>query len=189
MRKYLLTATVCLAVTLAGMFAIDATAEEITEPVLEVWDIVPQEDLTAEAAAYLAGKGVNVPENVIMECEAAGANYNICPELLEALCWKESRFTPTAKNGSFVGMTQMHKRIHAERLSWFGNDPFDTHASIWAAASLLHDLSEDSGTEETAEIATILGRFHGEKHPEENTSSYTEEILKISAALERVHGK
>lgn len=187
------------AVILAGVgialtlwVATDTTAAVEPEPVLMVEDIQPIEiDRTAEASAWLAERGVNVPESIAFECEAAGMHYDLCPELLEAIAWKESRFTPTAKNGSFVGMMQMHKSIHKDRIETFGTDPFDPHASIWAAASLLHDLSEEYATEgEPADAAVILAAYHGEDNPVgRDPSSYTRTVLEVSEALERIHGK
>ena len=189
MRKYLITTAILLAVTLGGMLAIDATAEEITEtPALVVEDIVPP-DQTAEAQAWLAAKGIVVPEDIRWECEAAGLHYDLCPELLEAIAWKESRFTPTAKNGSFVGLMQMHKGIHADRIAQFGVDPFDAHASIWAAASLLHDLSEKYAAEgEPVDVAVVIALYHGEDDAY-TLSGYTRSILEVSEHLERAHGK
>lgn len=189
MRKYLITTAVALSITLIGMFAIDATvtAEEVTEP-LVIEDIVPVSE-QSEAQAWLNAKGVVVPEDVRAECEAAGAFYNLCPELLEAVAWKESRFTPTAKNGSFVGMMQMHRGIHKDRIEQFGLDAFDTHASIWAAASLLHDLSEKYAAEgEPIDVAVVIALYHGEDDAY-TLSGYTKSILQVSEYLERAHGK
>lgn len=178
-------------IILTAVVALDKPAEAIEpDPVLIVEDIVPMEiDHTAEAKAWLSAHGVVVPEDVRAECEAAGAFYNLCPELLEAVAWKESRFTPTAKNGSFVGMMQMHKGIHKDRIEQFGLDYYDTHASIWAAASLLHDLSEQYATQgEPVDVAVVVALYHGEDDAY-TLSGYTKSILQVSEYLERAHGK
>lgn len=162
-------------------------ATEITqEQELHIYDITPPAEV---AQTWLLNKGVIVPEDIRWECEAAGNHFSICPELLEAIAWKESRFTPDAQNGAYVGIMQMHKTTHAERLSWYGNDPYDLHASIWAAASLIHDLSEDNAeAEEPLDVAVVIGMYHGEDDPY-TLSGYTRSILEVSAQLERAHGK
>jgi hypothetical protein len=186
------TALISIAVTSIAtaitMMPVDAE-EPSTMPM--IYDITPimSADEAAEASAWLMEHGVNVPEDVRAECEAAGAFYNLCPELLEAVAWKESRFTPTAKNGSFVGMMQMHKGIHKDRIEQFGLNAFDTHASIWAAASLLHDLSEQYASEgEPVDVAVVIALYHGEDDAY-TLSGYTKSILQVSEYLERAHGK
>lgn len=39
----------------------------------------------------------DVPENIKKYCEEIGAEFDICPELLEAIAWHESRFIPNVK--------------------------------------------------------------------------------------------
>ena len=34
--------------------------------------------------------------------ETAGAEYNICPELLQAIAWRESNYIPDVDNGSWT---------------------------------------------------------------------------------------
>jgi hypothetical protein len=86
-------------------------------------------------------------------------------------------------------MMQMHKGIHKDRIAQFGTDAFDAHASIWAAASLLHDLSEQYATQgEPVDVAVVVALYHGEDDPY-SLSRYTRSILEVSEQLERAHGK
>lgn len=152
---------------------------------------VPDYAQITQAEATLAELGVSVPDNIRYECEAAGAAFNVCPELLEALAWKESRYQETAENGNCIGIMQMNKAVHADRLSWYGTDPYNVHAQIWAAASLLKDLSEDMSVEgEPADAGAIIAAYHGENNPQkEKLSTYTDVVLTVSEKLERAHGK
>ena len=53
-----------------------------------------------EAAAYLSENSVNVPPEIEALCIQYGKENGIAPELLEAICWKESRFQPDVVNAS-----------------------------------------------------------------------------------------
>ena len=174
-----------------GIRAVDVSATEI--PTQEVVTATPQDmpEIQARMAAdaFLTEKGVNVPEAVHFECEAAGRAFDVCPEILEALAWKESRFTVDARNGSCIGLMQMNEQVHGDRLALYGQDYYSIHSQVWAAASLLRDIALDNSTEgEPADIAYCLAVYHGEDCPE-SVSRYTETILEIAASLERVHGK
>jgi len=147
--------------------------------------------LIKEAQAYLNEKGVNVPDDIRSECEAAGRMFDVSPELLEALAWKESRFVRTAENGVCKGIMQINTNCHAERLSVYGMDILSIHSQIYTAASLLSELAVDLGREgEPADAGAIIAAYHGENNPyKETPSNYTETVLRVSAALERAHGK
>lgn len=138
---------------------------------------------------YLIKKGVHVPDSVRWECEAAGSAFSVCPELLEAIAWRESRFDPAATNGRNVGLMQMHRTLHADRLAAYGMDEFDVHAQVWAAAGLLSDLASKYAIDgEEADAAVIVAAYHGEGNLT-GESGYVTEVLEVSSALERVHGK
>jgi len=154
---------------------------------------VPDYAQITRAEATLAELGVNVPDNIRYECEAAGSAFQVCPELLEAIAWKESRFNvnATASNGKNIGIMQIHKGVHADRLAVYGMDNYDIHAQVWAAAGLIRDLADKYSVEgEPADAGTIIAAYHGENNPmKETTSAYTDAVLEVSAALERAHGK
>ena len=192
MRKS--TAVISIAVmsiaTAITMMPVDAE-EPSTMPV--VYDIEPvmQADEAAEASAWLIEHGVNVPESIEWECEAAGATKHVSPELLEAIAWVESRYKADAQSGAYVGLMQMHRTIHADRLAAYGTDVFDPHASIWAAADLIADLGEEYAIDgEPADAAVILAAYHGEDDLYKATPSrYVRSILEVAERLERAHGK
>ena len=190
-KETVLISIAVLGITTAiTMMPVDAE-EPSTMPV--VYDIEPimQADEAAEASAWLAEHGVNVPESIAFECEAAGAVKHVSPEMLEAIAWVESRYKADAQSGSYVGLMQMHRTIHADRLAAYGTDVFDPHASIWAAADLIADLGEEYAVDgEPADAAVILAAYHGEDNLyKETPSRYVRSVLEVAERLERAHGK
>ena len=59
--------------------------------------IAEEDGMTAQA------KTVDVPPEVVEISEELGAQYDICPELIQAICFKESSFQPDAESGGCVG--------------------------------------------------------------------------------------
>ena len=57
-----------------------------------------------------------IPLDVALAAELIGAEYDICPDLLEAIAWHESRFTLEAKNGTCVGIMQINYPYYKSRM-------------------------------------------------------------------------
>lgn len=49
----------------------------------------------------------NIPDNVEAAARAAGAAYDLSPELLEAVAFHESRYSLDAVNGDCIGLMQI----------------------------------------------------------------------------------
>lgn len=134
-----------------------------------------------------AADPVSVPADIQSYCEEAGAQYNICPELLEAIAWKESRFTPTARNRSCVGLMQIKAGCHKDRMAKLGvTDLTDARSSIFVAADYLSELT---ATYESPEV--VLALYNGDSNAltPGYVSNYASSILQVSQDLERAHGK
>ena len=56
--------------------------------------------MPVDAYAKAAALDSEIPEDVQAACEKWGAAYDICPELLEAICYNESRYISTVENGT-----------------------------------------------------------------------------------------
>lgn len=162
---------------IAGMIQITAWAQ-------------PVDEYTAQAIKYLADKKVEVPAEVERACIKAGKKYGIKPELLEALAWRESRFTQKAvsKNGRCKGLCQVNDTVHKQRMRKLGvTDVYDIDGNVLVAADLLAEfLNEDE------DICLALDRYHGDRRAEVlykrgEVSSYAETILKVSHSLELVN--
>ena len=116
--------------------------------------------------------------------------YNICPELVEAMIERESRWNPKAQNGDCMGLMQISERWHKGRMMALGakdlKDPFD---NIDVGVDYLRELFgryEDPGM--------VLMFYNGDSRAKDlqatgNLSEYAEWILTRSAELEREHGK
>ena len=137
-----------------------------------------------------AEEKIEVPEEVKEISEELGAEYNICPELIQAICWKESRFQADAVNGDCIGIMQVSPKWHKDRMKTLGvTDLTDIRQNMTVAVDYLASLMVDG---EDAEEA--LMRYHGESKITQRLesgemSSYVEIILEISAELERQNGK
>lgn len=133
---------------------------------------------------------IDAPDDVKEICEKYGAEYDICPELLEAICWNESRYTADIAAGSCKGIMQVNEPFHKDRLKKLGvTDIYDMDGNIHTGADYLAELFASY-----EDPAAVLGLYHGERNAVKkaasgNASSYVKRILKKSEELERLHGK
>lgn len=144
------------------------------------------------AAATLQAKPDGIPQYVSAAAETYGAEYNIAPELLEAIAYTESRYQPDAENGSCKGLMQISVRWHEDRMERLRTtDIYDADQNMHIAADYLGELFrkyEDTGL--------VLLKYNGADkskiaHYEETgeLTEYAQSILDKSEELERVHGK
>lgn len=122
--------------------------------------------------------------------EAICEPRHICPELIQAIIERESRWNPEAVNGDCIGLMQISERWHKDRMRALGakdlKDPFD---NIDVGVDYLRELFgryEDPGM--------VLMVYNGDSRAKDlqatgNLSEYAEWILTRSAELEREHGK
>ena len=135
---------------------------------------------------------IEVPAKVQDACDKYGEEYGICPELLEAICWKESRFQSTVVDSSLtcIGLMQIDAPTHRKRMQRLGiYDLFDVDNNIHVGADILSELFEYN-----EDVGLVLMLYHGERNAyykakRGKISKYAKEILEISEELERVHGK
>lgn len=136
------------------------------------------------AEALLEEYQVEVPEDIREYCEAVQDETNVCAELLEAICWKESTFRPKAENQGCYGLMQISTKWHQERMANLGvTDIYDAKDNIRVGADYLAELFE----KHDGDIFEVLMEYNGDMS--EGVSEYAIEICEVSAALERVHGK
>ena len=134
-----------------------------------------------------------IPEDIYMDAEIIGHEFNICPELLEAIAYYESSYQATAKNGPCKGLMQVNAHIHKDRFAeagWSEKDWDDAYKNMYVAASYLHDLFV-----EYEDVAEVLYLYNGDKtnlkryRDSGYLSSYVQSVLTKSEELERQHGK
>lgn len=141
-----------------------------------------------DAERYLEENHIEVPEEIEELCDFYGNKYDIAPELLEAVIWRESRFKVGAINAdrTCVGLMQINTEIHADRMSRLKvRNIFDPAGNIKVGTDFLGELLEDHDVE----VALMLYNGDSKAYKAGYISSYAESVLKVSEALERVHNK
>lgn len=122
--------------------------------------------------------------------EAICEPRHICPELIQAIIERESRWNPEAVNGDCIGLMQISERWHRERMERLGvTDLFDPYDNILVGVDYMAELFEKY---EDPGMALMV--FNGDSRAKDlqatgNLSEYAEWILTRSAELEREHGK
>jgi len=135
-----------------------------------------------------------IPEEIRTDCEEVGLMFNICPEILESMAYRESRFIPTVTNGNHYGLMQVNVKIHAARLEKYGyteEDMFDPYCNLVVAADYLAELYEMYGDENPIVLSVYSGNWKAVSRYKEygHLSSYVEDVLTRSAEYERLHGE
>lgn len=131
--------------------------------------------------------GMDVPEPVVMAAEYWGEKYCIAPEFLEAIAFYESSYNRYAENGDCIGLMQVNLSLHKDRADRLGaTDIYSITDNMAIATDYLAELFE-----EYEDPATVLHLYNGDSHAnqEEYFSDYADNILELSAALERKAGK
>lgn len=115
---------------------------------------------------------------------------NICPELVQAIIERESRWNPSAVNGDCMGLMQISERWHRERMERLGvTDLFDPYDNILVGVDYMAELFE-----RYEDPGMVLMIYNGDSQAKNlqatgNLSEYADWILTRSAELERQHGK
>lgn len=136
---------------------------------------------------------VVIPEDVEFWCEKYGEEYDICPETLEAMCWVESRCTPSAQSAdkSCKGLMQVKPSCHQKRMEKLGvRNIFGVWENIKTGTDYLAELRG-----EDPDIAEALYLYNGNTTGAERyrktheVTGYAKKVLDISEELEEKHGK
>ena len=147
----------------------------------------------ANALSYIPPDETDgIPIEIIEYAEVVGSEFNICPELLEAIAFYESAYKPDVTNGNCKGLMQVNPTVHRlrfEEAGWTTADWDDSYKNMYVAADYLAELFD-----QYEDVGIVLGVYHGESNAVEKgksgkLSSYTRKILKRSEELERAHGK
>lgn len=135
-----------------------------------------------------------IPKEIRIYCELVGTEFDICPEILEAMAYYESQYIPDVQNGNHYGLMQINVVIHKKRIEkygWTKEDMFDPYKNLMVAADILHELYEMYGDDNPAVLAYYAGYSSTLKtyFKTGKMCPYAEKILTHSAELERLHGK
>lgn len=136
-----------------------------------------------------------IPKVIKEYCDEIGEKRDICPELLEAIAYHESRFKEEVTNKNCWGLCQVNVKIHEDRIEKFGytkKDMLTAYANIEVAADYLAELYDTYGDDNPIVLTFYSGGGMAavEKYKEYGiTTEYVDEILTKSAEYERIHGK
>ena len=138
-----------------------------------------------ELAAYI---DPDIPEEVQVAAKEVGKIYDLSPELLEAVAWRESRYHSYAVNGACIGLMQVSVDWHRDRMKRLEI----TEAELWraypnmlVAGDYLHELFTRYGDTEI-----VLASYHGERDardPSYTPSSYVTGVLEMAQELTVKH--
>ena len=135
-----------------------------------------------------------IPKEIKELCDEIGKDFNICPELLEAMAYNESRFIPTVTNKKCYGLLQINVKIHADRIEkydWTAEDMFDPEKNITIAADYLAELYDTYGDDNPIVLSIYSGNWKAVENYKESgqLTPYVNSVLTRSANYEKLHGK
>ena len=138
-----------------------------------------------------AGKDTYISKEVQRACIKYGEEYNICPELLMAMCEKESSGRADAVNGPCKGLLQVNENVHKERMERLGvTNLYDIDSNVKVAADYLLELFEENEDIYLVLMKYNMGDATAERLYEQGIySKYAVSITERSEELERIHGK
>lgn len=129
----------------------------------------------------------DIPKEVQDAAEKYGQEYNISPELLEAIAFYESSYRADvdSANGKYKGLMQIGG-CHKDRMKKLGvTDLHDADQNMHVAADLLADLFMEHD-----EITVVLMRYNGDSSWKSgNISKYAKKVINKTIELEIKHGK
>lgn len=148
---------------------------------------------SSTALAAPVKEEVEISEEVLFWSEIYGEQYGICPEIIQAMCWTESRCNPTAQSPDKAckGLMQIKPSCHQERMERLGvRNIFGCWENIKTGTDYLAELAAGE-----PDIAVALARYNGqsdekiEKARRGEYSGYVKQILELAGKLEEEHGK
>lgn len=182
-RKIVIALLACLYLFNLRIYAVETVIQVPHRQTIIEGEIWPNNNEIEQAEQYLSQNMIVVPEDIRQLCEKYGNEYNICPELLEAMIFKESCFQASVVGGSCIGLMQVNPSAHRSRMQRLGvTDLYDPEQNIKTGADYLSELIQETGNVETA-----LMLYNGDNNAYNPgyRSSYVRRILEVSQALER----
>lgn len=121
-----------------------------------------------------------------------GNMYNISPEFLTAVAFKESSFRPRVSNGSCIGLCQVNPNCHSDRMKRLGvtrESLYTAYDNLLCSADYFSELFEKYG-----EANLVLDKYNGNSKAQEiydagKLSKYAKFVLDYAYDLEERKGK
>lgn len=130
----------------------------------------------------------DIPDEVEWAAIIYGFEYDLSPELLEAIAWTESRYIADidSPDGSCKGLMQVKPSCHKDRMDLLEvTDLHDVNQNMSVAAHYLRELYDTY-----EDTATVLMIYNGDSCVNEGRiSKYAKNIMKLQEELEIKHKK
>lgn len=124
--------------------------------------------------------------------EEVAADYSICPELIEAICEKESHWNEKAINkaGTCKGLMQINPKWQKARMEKLEiTDLYDGEQNIRLGIDYIAELFDTYGDVYAVLMAYNEGTNGPKRYKKGIVSSYAKGIVSRSEELEKEHGK
>lgn len=172
-----------------------AEVKEQEEENKEAGEAAPEVKEQTEYIPSTKAEDGYISELQIMEITTeVGSLYNICPELLQAICYHESRYCIAAENDTCKGLMQLNINYMAERMEKLGvTDIYDEYSNVLLAADYIAELRDT--TTYGDDLHYVLMRYNmttataNEFYEAGKVSAYAESVAAYAMELERLHGK
>lgn len=130
---------------------------------------------------------MKMDEKQIMQiAEKIGEKYNICPEFLTAIAFRESGYNPDVEYEGCIGLMQISQKWHKDRMERLGvRDLKEPYGNMLVAGDYLLELFE-----KYEDIGMVLQVYNGDSDAiaywdgETGMSEYADYIIKMSEELE-----
>ena len=130
----------------------------------------------------------DIPDEVEAAARLYGFEYDLSPELLEAIAWTESRYIADvdSPDGSCKGLMQVKPSCHKDRMKLLEvTDLHDVSQNMAVAAHYLRELYDTY-----EDTATVLMIYNGDSCVNEGRiSKYARNIMALTEELEVKHKK
>lgn len=118
--------------------------------------------LSTAAGMAVQAAPARVPEGITQHSVELGARYGICPELIQAVCFKESSFNAGAENGGCIGIMQANPDWHRDRMERLGvTDLYDAGGNMLVGIDYLYELLQ-----QYEDISVALMKYNGDSRAE-----------------------
>lgn len=136
-----------------------------------------------------AKETITIPDEVRESCEKWGEEYGICPELLEAMCWHETRCKAEATNGNCIGITQINPKFHKATMELLEvTDLTDYDQNIHVCAYTIAEYAKQENDLYCVLMMWNCGSSRGRQLFYKGVfTNYAREVSEESAELEELH--
>lgn len=133
---------------------------------------------------FAATSDTDVPDEVVTWAEYYESMYGIDKELIQAICFVESSYQPTAQNGSCIGIMQVNTAVHKDILADKNvSNIWDVRQNICCGTMILYNIMQDED-----DIYAALMKYNGDKTGLEKyrkTGEVSSYALKVVELMER----